>query len=54
VPVPPPLLVLELDEPPQAATSAATPTTRIVGTSFFLMTLLQVWSVVADRSAQPS
>src|SRR6478672_1333113 len=52
---PPPVLVeLELDEPPHAATSAATPTTAIAGTSFFLMTLLQLWSLVVERPARPS
>jgi len=50
----PVLVELELDDPPHAATRAATPTTSIVGTSFFLMTLLQLWSRAVDRSAWPS
>src|SRR5262249_62173598 len=55
VPVPPPPLVVVLElELPHAATSAATPTTSIVGTSFFLMTLLPAWSLVVCRSTQPS
>src|SRR6478735_588607 len=55
VALPPPVLVeLELDEPPHAATSAATPTTRIAGTSFFLMTLLHCGHLWSKRPARPS